>query len=539
MKTPESHHHETKEAQQAENGAGRWDALRAVPFAGEGQRETMGGERPSRVEAERPSQMTKGEGRLPRVAAERSRESNAEQALEATSLKEFYQKIENPLEDAAVMDELTKAYARMEDGKNGFYKALVEIGVDDKETGKMRTQERQKFEGRMFGQWRESVVGMTQEEFLEARQAGTLGDDFRLLHNFVKKHPECRTNRELREKIGAIDDQSVSDALFDALWTYGWSQAQPGWTHVKSRNVNAKRGERIKVEHRFYINTDSTDTHEALNALVDAYEQKQMPYYFKFDERGERADTIVIYASTQGLKGNLEVLQQLQEEHPDLVKRMHRPPVLTGRVGEKFGYGAEPEQARSSYNSVRAELIEKAFNRVTLEWVERHQGDMVRSNGETMPFSEYMVGKEVAHWQKKMKERMGRRAESIWRQEKQAGRAMSIEQAYANAEQELGYLRGDLQDGSKMLQAIGRGLEANFEARFKALRGPREAWKAEDLEMKLRNGQTMTLGMTGMTSTIRGLAPQIAAHDPNYISAVRGMIMTGARAAGIGSKFVF
>ena len=102
------------------------------------------------------------------------------------------------------MDELTKAYARMEDGKNGFYKALVEIGVDDKETGKMRTQEWQKFEGRMFGQWRESVAGMTQEEFLEARQAGTLGDDFRLLHNFVKKHPECRTNRELREKIGRL-----------------------------------------------------------------------------------------------------------------------------------------------------------------------------------------------------------------------------------------------------------------------------------------------------------------------------------------------
>ena len=87
---------------------------------------------------------------------------------------------------------------------------------------------------------------------------------------------------------------------------------------------------------------------------------------------------------------------------------------------------------------------------------------------------------------------------------------MSIEQAYANAEQELGYFRSDLQDGSKMLQAIGRGLETNFEARLKALRGPREAWKAEDLEMKLRNGQTMTLGMTGMTSTIRGLAPQIA-----------------------------
>ena len=163
----------------------------------------------------------------------------------------------------------------------------------------------------------------------------------------------------------------------------------------------------------------------------------------------------------------------------------------------------------------------------------------MRSNGETMSFSEYMVGKEVAHWQKEMKERMGRRAESIWRQEKQAGRAMSVEQAYANAEQELGYLRSDLQDGSKMLQAIGRGLEANFGARLKALRGPREAWKAEDLEMKLRNGQTMTLGMTGMTSTMRGLAPQIAAHDPNYISAVRGMIMTGARAAGIGSKFVF
>lgn len=71
MKTPESHHHETKEAQEAENGAGRWDTLRAVPFAGEGRRETMGSERPSGVEAEGRSQMTKGEGRLPGVEAER------------------------------------------------------------------------------------------------------------------------------------------------------------------------------------------------------------------------------------------------------------------------------------------------------------------------------------------------------------------------------------------------------------------------------------------------------------------------------------
>lgn len=449
------------------------------------------------------------------------------------SLKDFYDVLENPIDNDETLLSIVDAYAKEDGGFGGLYGSLQKVGIEQKESNLIDPVARQKFEEKMFERWKHSVVDMTKEEFIAAKNAGTLKSDFTALHNFVKSHPECSTEAELREAIGQIADKDISDAMFDILEKYNWNQSD-GWKHVKSRYVNARQENRINVDHRFYLNTDSTSTHAIVDALVDCYEKNHLPYYFKFDEPGHRADTIVIYTSTEDLVKNLNVLHQLKKEYPELAEHFHQPPILTGVIDKNIGYGAEPE--KSSYSDVRAKLLEKVLKNATVDWVAKHQNDEIRYGGKKIPFSDYVIEKEIEKLKHDFSKSFSFRLESEKKRQQAIDGRVDETKALGVVTKQLGFNQQDLQDGSKMFEYIRNQLRQNLPTMIGSL----QSTGGYDLKINGRNGKEIQIGGGKFMVTLEKIAPQIAKHDKTYLDNIRKRIHEACIKSDIDpNKFVF
>ena len=450
------------------------------------------------------------------------------------SLKDFYDALSNPLNNDEKLLSVVNAYAKEGSDLGGLYGSLQKIGVEQKETGLINSTDRQRFEQKMYERWRHSVADMTKEEFINARAAGTLKNEFKYLHNFVKTHPECSTASELIAAIDQIPDKNESEAMFDCFEKYNWNLKNPGWIHVKSRYVNARQEDRIEVDHRLYLNTDSTSTYGVIDALVDTYEKNGLPYYFKFDESGKRADTIVIYTSTKDLVKNLEVIRQLKKERPELAEHFHEPPVLTGVIDGDIGYGAEPE--KGSYSEVRARILGAALRGATLDWVAAHQNDEIRHGGQKMLFSDYVAKKEIKKLREDFAKRFSLHLDVEKRRQLSNNGWVDETKASEKTAERLGFSQRDLQENSKMFQFFRSQIRDNFSDIIEQFRAGGNC----DFEVNGRYDKALQLGGDNFYATIRGLAPQIASHDASYLDDIRRRTHEECTKNGIDpDKFVF
>ena len=466
------------------------------------------------------------------------RQGAKNQETSAGSLKDFYDALRSPIDSDETLLAIIGAYAKKNNaGLGGLYSSLQKVGTEQKESGREDSVASQKFEEKMYARWRHSVVDMTKEEFIDAKAAGTLDEDFRLLHLFVKNHPECSTESELMAAMDQVADKDVSKRLSGSLERYNWNLKTSGWTHVKSRYVNARQEDRINVEHRFYLNTDSISTHAVADALVDCYEKSHLPYYFKFDDGpGNRADTIVIYTSTEELTKNLGVLRQLKKERPDLAKHFHQPPVLTGVIDDNIGYGSEPEAEESSYSSVRATLLEKVLDSATIDWVSAHQNDRIRYGDKMMPFSAYVAEKETEKLQHDFSRRFSYYLENERQNQQDKNGRIDEAAALKNVTKKLGFNQQDLQDGSKMFDFIKSEICKNFPAIMKSFQATGKC----SFEIDGRYDRKIQLGEGNFMATLEGIAPKIALHDKTYLDDIRRRIRKMCAENGIDpDKFVF
>jgi len=481
------------------------------------------------LQKQKPIEETKNSSvtKVGQLAVEAVRRFDEDERGNRLELEEFYNMIENPILDDSTLMSIVDAYSKRTDGFGGLYGSLQKVGIEEKETGLVNRLDRLNFEESMYGRWRSSMGSMTKQEYLEAYKQGVLGKDFRKLRNFVHQHPECKSEVELRSAIEQAHDKEESE-LLDAVDKYNWN-LDNGWIHVKSRYVNMRQEERIDVGHRFYLNTDSTSTHAVANALVEAYEKAGLPYYFKYDEFGDRADNIVIYTSTKDLINNLNILRQLKVERPDLAEHFHTPPILTGKIDGDIGYGAEPE--KGSYNEVRADILEKALKDITLRWVLAHQDQKVKYGGEKMSFSNYVTIKAI----EELRTTLSKGFQWAIDGEKRAQGLTDERVAIDKVVQKKGYNQRDLEEGSKMFKYMQNKMNENFSdsVRF-LLEG-----KNLDLKVKLRNGKSQNLAEC-LVIALERVAPLIASHDQNYLTKVRERVNELCVKRGIDAdKFVF
>lgn len=452
-------------------------------------------------------------------------------------LMELYNQIHNPIDDISVIEKLINAYANNSKCFGGYYDQLTKTVQKEHNKGQYYREDADRFYAMLFNKWKNSIVAMTKDEFVELYKQGSYGQDFIKMRNYLKNIPDVSTMKEADEIFyGSKGDKELEDALEKYSWkSFGGGS---GWIHVCSRYLTAKKDQYPNVEHRLYLDTESLDTYKMTTYLVEKCDEHNLPYYFKFDQYADRDDTIVIYSSTENLTKYVEILQEIKREHPELVSRAKEPPVLTGKIDGWIGYGSEPANTpdgqRHSFNEIRAKVLESSIGKVTKQWIMNHRNQQITYQGQKMLFQEYIAMKST----EKLIADLERRYLSYEENDKKVAQRNGTKYNPTTVNDRLGYTLQDVRS-SRFKQNIYRVLRDKMISSLPQVCNG--SYKDMDaINMNVRNGKQITFSGYDLETIIQQLSVNISKNDPNFISSVQAEIKNNAKQYGIDSeKFCF
>ena len=452
-------------------------------------------------------------------------------------LMELYNQIHNPIDDISVIEKLINAYANNSKGFGGYYDQLTKTVQKEHNKGQYYREDADRFYAMLFNKWKNSIVAMSRDEFVELYKQGSYGQDFIKMRNYLKNIPDVSTMKEADEIFyGSKGDKELEDALEKYSWkSFGGGS---GWIHVCSRYLTAKKDQYPNVEHRLYLDTESLDTYKMTTYLVEKCDEHNLPYYFKFDQYADRDDTIVIYSSTENLTKYVEILQEIKREHPELVSRAKEPPVLTGKIDGWIGYGSEPAKTpdgqRHSFNEIRAKVLENSIGKVTKQWIMNHRNQQITYQGQKMLFQEYIAMKST----EKLIADLERRYLSYEENDKKVAQRNGTKYNPTTVNDRLGYTLQDVRS-PQFKQNIYRVLRDKMISSLPQVCNG--SYKDMDaINMNVRNGKQITFSGYDLETIIQQLSVNISKNDPNFISSVQAEIKNNAKQYGIDSeKFCF
>lgn len=452
-------------------------------------------------------------------------------------LMEIYNQIHNPIDDPRVIEKLINAYANLSKGFGGYYGQLTKTVQKEHNKGQYYREDADRFYAMLFNKWKNSIVAMTRDEFVQLYRKGSYGQDFIKMRNYLKNVPDVSTMKEADEIFyGNKGDKELESALDKYSWkSFG---GESGWIHVCSRYLTAKKDQYPNVEHRLYLDTESLDTYKMITYLVEKCDEHHLPYYFKFDQYANRDDTIVIYSSTENLTKYVEILQEIKKEHPDLVSRAKEPPVLTGQIDGWIGYGSEPSKTpdgkRQSFNEVRAKTLERSIGTVTKQWIMSHRNQEITYQDQKLSFQDYVAMKSAEKLVADLEKRF------LYYEEKDKKEAQRNGKTYNQLTviDRLGYALQDVRS-SQFKQSVYRILKDHMGTLLPRICNG--SYKDMDtINMNVRNGKKITFSGDDLETIIQRLSVNIAKNDPNFIPTVQATIKKEASQYGIDSeKFCF
>lgn len=452
-------------------------------------------------------------------------------------LMEIYNQIHNPIDDPRVIEKLINAYANLSKGFGGYYGQLTKTVQKEHNKGQYYREDADRFYAMLFNKWKNSIVAMTRDEFVQLYRKGSYGQDFIKMRNYLKNVPDVSTMKEADEIFyGNKGDKELESALDKYSWkSFGGGS---GWIHVCSRYLTAKKDQYPNVEHRLYLDTESLDTYKMITYLVEKCDEHHLPYYFKFDQYANRDDTIVIYSSTENLTKYVEILQEIKKEHPDLVSRAKEPPVLTGQIDGWIGYGSEPSKTpdgeRQSFNEVRAKTLEHSIGTVTKQWIMSHRNQEITYQDQKLSFQDYVAMKSA----EKLVADLEKRFLNYEEKDKKVAQRNGKTYNQLTVIDRLGYALQDVRS-SQFKQGVYRILKDHMGTLLPRICNG--SYKDMDtINMTVRNGKKITFSGDDLETIIQRLSVNIAKNDPNFIPTVQATIKKEASQYGIDSeKFCF
>ena len=298
--------------------------------------------------------------------------------------RELFKEIKDPLKDSSTLDRILDAYTR----NGNFYHYLTHTGTM-KESKKCNTFYKDQLQLTLFNAWKNSLIKLYKSGDINPNYIAKVKT---LVKYIIDKNP--RNSREVYEIVNGfnVKDSLLIEALEELSWTSVGFPSE--FNHIDSMAVYVgKDARRQKIEHRLYINSDSTYTHLIALLFIKKCEEKNLTYYFKYNDVGERDDSFVIYCDTKHLPIYVSILEEIRKEN-SLDKHLHRPPMLTGNINNWIGYGSEPLDVNGkqfSFNSKRELHLEKCIKDVTTSYITSNLYNNVRtSKGYVQYFNKFI-----------------------------------------------------------------------------------------------------------------------------------------------------
>ena len=303
-------------------------------------------------------------------------------------LKYIYENSTNPINNSNI-NKIIGAYLR--DGK--FYGNLVRVNTGRFVEPDYRNVD--KFESFLFNTWKKNIINYGKDGNTSGN--GLLNDrDFISLRNAlwdVKDVKSVAEMQSVRDKLDYDDNTSYALIRFGHLA----NRMTDYWRHIMSRRININSLSDLgSIEHRLYINIGKEVEYDFLQNMVEKFDEKNLPYYFKYSNRknSSRDDGVVIYSDTKHLPLYIEALNEIKNEHFEYNPYIGMPPVLSSVVDGWLGYGSEPLKVDGdsmSFNEKRQEVIEEAIDVGTSKWIYQNFNTEFNNNGRTITYKELLV----------------------------------------------------------------------------------------------------------------------------------------------------
>lgn len=301
------------------------------------------------------------------------------------NLMSLYDELENPLNNPQLIRSLITLYSSGKD----FYKELTIQNSDNKvyKEGQHYRQDSDELYSALFNAWKNNIANMTVDTYNKFySNKGIYTDtDFQTLQNYLKGIQDVSTEDEVNKLLYPNNNEPLNDAIRK----YTFQSDSMYWTRIKSSKLAEKPIS--KISHRLYLNFDHVEQYQMVICLLKKFSENDLDYHFKFNHLGVRDDTIVIYSSHQNLPKYLEILQEIANENPDIIKKAFPPPILTGKINDWIGYGSEPVSDEDSFIGIREGLICNAILNTTKKYVLEHKDMPISTtSNQSMTFSEYL-----------------------------------------------------------------------------------------------------------------------------------------------------
>ena len=240
---------------------------------------------------------------------------------------EFYSKLPNPIDSDEILMEIINTYSQTYLGlEEEFYSNLVKT-VPRSESDKINIRDKHTFQVLIFNKIKNSIKNLTKEKYIELTKYGH-GNSLLKLRKELLNVEDAKTLDEVNQIMNKIAQTGLEKTL---KYYFAGVVASSSWQHVSFHNTSGKLENYDKVEHRLYLNVARQDIYKLATILVEKMYKYSFPFYFKFDPKASRDDTLVIYSSSEHFLDNLEILKEVEQEYPEIVSRCKRPTILSGQ----------------------------------------------------------------------------------------------------------------------------------------------------------------------------------------------------------------
>lgn len=416
--------------------------------------------------------------------------------------KEIYEKIENPLNDDEVVRKLIEGYSDELRTKQ-YYNKLVQVNYKEKKYKEINMEDKDRLVSQIFNEWKNDITKNISDEDIKSYN----NQDFVRLRECIKNIPDIKDFKENSKvfnrltKLDKLDKDSKKTKLTDIYEDYAPFFHGSTWTYISHNSINPSKYKKIIVDHRLYLNTENIDTYKVMELFRNKCKERELDYHFKFSDRGDRDDTIVIYSDDKKLSKYLEILEEIKKEEPEIIKRAQTPPMLTGKIDGWIGYGSEPSldengKNTKSFNSSRSGIIQNAISKETIKWL-RENKELTK---EDLELNEYLT-KQISD---DIKDKYNRMDKSVYEPEFQ----------------------------EKLLKRLEKEIEKN---KSELLEGKFDKIKEFNID-----GINIEVDSQMIQRAFRPLSKKILKKDPSFLEKVRDGIKEEGLANGIDSeKFCF
>ena len=303
-------------------------------------------------------------------------------------LKDVYDNIKNPLDDNMIK------YLYDNYGYVDTYDLV--IGSNTKPNTTYDNSQRDSYNKLLFNIWRNSILNLSKERVEELEKRYNYKDIRRIqsvLSWPLSKYYDL-------ESIDGIYRCLVSENMDLAYFCLPENIKNNKFKHTVSDKIDLTEDEYFlnhPINHRLYVNIDNENIYKLAEKVVEKCNEKELPFYFKFEDNSNRKDSFVLYTDTKNLTNYMECLDEVFEENKDLRMSTYPPLMFAGQVSPYYSIGDQPIQNSNlhSFNTLRASSVNNAMMNTIRRWMYENQNTKLKRKGEVLEFKDYLTDKVI------------------------------------------------------------------------------------------------------------------------------------------------